>query len=102
MENLDQLKYDQALKRVKRIKSFYTHFVVYIVINSAVIILNYQALEPTETFFSFRVFSTPLFWGVGLLGHGLSVFLPQWFLGKDWEERKISELMEKQKNNKWE
>ncbi len=102
MENLDQLKYEQALKKVKRIKSFYTHFVVYIVINSAVIILNYQALEPTETFFSFRVFSTPLFWGIGLLSHGLSVFMPTILLGKDWEERKISELMEKQKNNKWE
>ena len=102
MENLDQLKYDQALKRVKRIKSFYTHFVVYIVINIALIISNYQQLEPNESFFSLRIFSTPLFWGVGLLAHGLSVFMPTMLLGKDWEEKKINELMEKQKNNKWE
>ncbi|MEZ4878413.1 MAG: 2TM domain-containing protein [Flavobacterium sp.] len=102
MENLEQLKYDQALKRVKRIKGFYTHLIVYIVINIAVFISNYQQLEPNEPFFGIKLFSTPLFWGIGLLAHGLSVFMPTWFLGKDWEERKIKELMEKQKNNKWE
>jgi hypothetical protein len=102
MENLEQLKYDQALKRVKRIKGFYTHLIVYIVINIAVFISNYQQLEPNESFFGIKLFSTPLFWGIGLLAHGLSVFMPTWFLGKDWEERKIKELMEKQKNNKWE
>ena len=37
------------------------------------------------------------FWGIGLVAHGLSVFVPQFVLGKDWEERKIRELMEKNK-----
>ena len=43
------------------------------------------------------------FWGIGLLAHGLSTFLPYFILGKDWEERKIKELMDKERNaNKWE
>ena len=29
----DEIKYQQALKRVKRIKGFYTHLMVYVVIN---------------------------------------------------------------------
>lgn len=102
MENLDQLKYDQALKRVKRIKGFYTHALVYVAINIAIVIANYQTLDANESFFSLKIFSTPVFWGIGLLAHGLSVFMPTMLLGKDWEERKIKELMEKQKNSKWE
>lgn len=103
MENLDDIKYQTALKRVKRIKGFYTHLMVYIVINFALFIVNYQNLGPNEDFFGLRLFSTPIFWGIGVLAHGLSVFMPTWFLGKDWEERKIKELMEKQKSdNKWE
>lgn len=102
MENFDQIKYDQALKRVKRIKGFYTHLVIYIVINIIILISNYQQLGPNESFFGIRMFSTPIFWGIGLLAHGLSVFMPTILLGKDWEEKKINELMEKQKNNKWE
>jgi hypothetical protein len=36
------------------------------------------------------------------VAHGLSVFLPSMILGENWEEKKIKELMEKEKNNKWE
>jgi 2TM domain len=102
MENLDEIRYQEALKRVKKVKGFYTHLIVFIVINMMILIVNYQELEANETFFQFRTFSTFLCWGVGLFAHGLSVFFPSMVLGKDWEERKIKELMEKDKNNKWE
>ncbi len=101
MENLDEVRYHEALKRVKKVKGFYTHLIVFIVINSMILIVNYQELEVNESFFQFRVFSTFFFWGIGLLAHGLSVFLPSIVLGKDWEENKIKELMEKEKNNQW-
>lgn len=35
--------------------------------------------------------------GVGLAAHGLSIFLPTMILGSDWEEKKIKELMDKNK-----
>jgi hypothetical protein len=101
MENLDEIRYQEALKRVKKVKGFYTHLIVFVVINSMIIIGNYQQLNPGEDFLHWQTFSTFFFWGIGLLAHGLSVFLPSIVLGKDWEERKIKELMEKEKSNQW-
>ncbi|MFN7676381.1 2TM domain-containing protein [Flavobacterium sp.] len=96
------MKFQEAAKRVKKIKGFYTHLTVYIVVNTMIIIVNVQNLDEGESFFKFKTFSTALFWGIGLAAHGLSVFLPSLIMGKDWEEKKIKELMEKEKNNKWE
>ena len=100
MENLDEIKYQEAAKRVKRIKGFYTHAAVYVVINIILLIVNVQ--NSSEGFFHWKNFTTPLFWGIGLVAHGFSVFVPTMILGKDWEDKKIKELMEKEKNNKWE
>jgi hypothetical protein len=102
MNSQDEIKYQEALKRVKRIKGFYTHALVYIVINIMIVIVNIQDLKEGESYFQFKNFITLSFWGIGLLAHGLSVFLPGMILGSNWEERKIRELMEKEKNNKWE
>lgn len=102
MENLDEIKYKEALKRVKRIKGFYTHLIVFIVINSIIVYTNIQLLNSSEHYFQMKVFSTPLCWGIGLVAHGVSVFLPTIIFRKDWEEKKIKELMEKEKHNKWE
>lgn len=96
----DEIKYQQALKRVKRIKGFYTHLTVYIFVNIFIYIVNIRSSH--GDYFALRNFSTALFWGIGLLGHGMSVFIPSLLMGKDWEERKIKELMEKEKQNKWE
>lgn len=100
--NPNEIKYQEALNKVKRIKGFYTHALVYVVINVMIIIVNIQNLEEGQSYFQWHNFITAFFWGIGLLAHGLSVFLPGMILGNDWEERKIKELMEKEKNNKWE
>lgn len=104
MENntLNQIRYEEAAKKVKKLKGFYTHAIVYLVINSMIVILNIQNLNEGESYFQLKNFFTVFFWGIGLLAHGLSTFLPYFILGKDWEERKIKELMEKEKANKWE
>ncbi|WP_374551135.1 2TM domain-containing protein [Flavobacterium sp.] len=101
MESKDEIKYQEALKRVKRIKGFYSHLLVYLVVNTMIIIVNIQHLDAGESIFSFKNFSTAFFWGIGLVAHGLSVFLPSMILGNDWEERKIKEIMDKE-NSKWE
>ena len=98
----DQIKYEQALQRVKKIKGFYTHLVVYLVINLMLVIVNVQNLDKGESYFQFKNFQTAFFWGIGILAHGLSVFLPNMILGNNWEERKIKELMDKDKINKFE
>ncbi len=96
----EEIKYQQALKRVKRIKGFYTHLMVYVVINVMLVIVNSR--NSSEDFLRWQTFSTAIFWGIGLLAHALSVFMPTMLMGKDWEERKIRQLMEKEKQNKWE
>ncbi len=90
-------KYQEALKRVKKIKGFYIHASVYVVINIMIFIANIQHLDPGEGYFQWKNFATAISWGVGLLAHGLAIFMPLWILGNNWEERKIKELMEKEK-----
>lgn len=97
----EQIKYQHALKHVKRIKGFYTHLMIYVLVNTGILIANYNN-ENYHDFWSWQNFSTVLCWGIGLVAHGLSVFLPSFVMGKDWEERKINELMAKEKQNKWE
>jgi hypothetical protein len=96
------IAYETALKRVRRLKRFYVHGIIYLLINCFLLVLKYKRLDAGERFFSFYVFSTAFFWGIGLVGHGLSVLIPSILLGKDWEEKKIAALMEKEKINKWE
>jgi len=100
----EEERYKMAQKKVKDIKGFYVHLVVYLFINAAIIIFNTQ-----KTFFDngsveISSFYTAFFWGIGLFAHWASVFGPNLFLGKKWEERKIKELMEKEKEEKrkWE
>ena len=98
--NTEEIRYREAQKRVKRIKGFYTHAIIYIVINIMVFISNAREIPAGESIIQWRTLMTPITWGIGLLGHGLSVFLPTFLLGKDWEERKIREFMEKEKSTR--
>lgn len=102
MNTQDEIKYQEAIKRVKKLKGFYTHTIVYILVNILIFFLNVNNLEQGESYFQFKNFMTAFFWGIGLLVHALSTFLPYFILGKDWEARKIKELMEKEKGNNWE
>lgn len=97
----EQERFDRARKRVKKIKGFYSHLLVYVVINLMIVVINIQDLESGESYFQYKNFFTLFFWGIGLVIHGLSVFLPDFVLGKNWEERKINELMDEEKKH-WE
>ncbi len=96
-------RYNIAYKRVKRIKGFYVHALVYVLVNIFIVTKNYYGnTQSNPNFWSWINFNTALFWGIGLAAHGLSVFGKNIFFGKNWEERKIQELMEKEKSEKWE
>ncbi|WP_394759620.1 2TM domain-containing protein [Flavobacterium sp.] len=104
MENkeLEEIRYKDALKRVKKIKGFYTHLTVYVIINIMIVIINIQNLEIGESYFKKENFFTAFFWGIGLVAHALSVFGKNLFFGSEWEEKKIQELIEKDEKEKWE
>lgn len=98
--NTEEIRYREAQKRVKRIKGFYTHAIIYVIINIMVFISNAREIPDGESILQWRTLMTPVTWGVGLLAHGLSVFVPNLILGKDWEERKIKEFMEEEKKKR--
>jgi hypothetical protein len=96
--------YLRAKKRVKTMKGFYIHLSVYIIVNillSGVIVYGLMSSEDTfsETFSNFGVYSTWVFWGIGLFFNWLGVFGFRFLgFGSDWEERKIKQLMEEEEN----
>lgn len=98
----EDFRYKAARKRVKDIKGFYTHLLVYIVINLFIVVGGSRDEGLWIGIQQFDNYWTALFWGIGLVAHGLSVFGGTLFLGKDWEQRKIKELMDEDKRTKWE
>lgn len=94
--------YIKAKKRVKEIKGFYIHLSTYVIINifiSGVIIYGLISSGDSlnETISNFGVYSTWIFWGIGIFFHWLGVFgFKSLGFGKDWEERKIKEFMDKE------
>lgn len=91
--------YLRAKKKVESIMGFYWHLAVYVIINLFLIILI--GVNSDEGFTSFGTYATATFWGIGLLFHFLGVFGPNFIFGKDWENKKIEEYMEKERRN-WE
>ncbi|WP_353779408.1 2TM domain-containing protein [Winogradskyella sp. 3972H.M.0a.05] len=85
--------YMRAKKKLDKIVGFYWHLAVYIVINIFLIILI--GLNSGEGFTGFGPYATATFWGIGLIFHFLGVFGPNFMFGKNWEERKIQEYMDK-------
>jgi len=97
IKDKNEIKYLEAKKRVKKLKGFYIHLTIYVLVNLLIVFINIQDLKPGESYFKWENFITLFFWGIGLLAHAMSVFVPQFVLGKNWEERKIRELMDKNK-----
>lgn len=106
LETIEGIKYLKAKKKVEKIKGFYIHLGVYLVVNlfiSGIIIYGstYEDDESyREAFSNFGVYSTWIFWGVGVLFHWFGVFGFNVFLGKNWEDRKLKEILDKEKENK--
>ena len=98
--NDKNIQYERARKRVKKIKGFYIHALVYVLVNLFLILSTSIKYDSFETFFQQNQFWGIGLWGIGLFAHGLSVFLPNFILGKNWEEKKIRELMERNRNLK--
>ena len=96
MTTQEEIKYQEAQKQVKKIKGFYTHLIVFILVNIYVIIKKTQNIDEGETIW--HAFKLAFFWGIGLVFHGLKTFDLIPFFGKNWEERKIKEIMDKEKN----
>jgi len=90
----DNLKYDEARKRVKALKGFYTNLFFYVIVNIFLLIIN-LITTPGNLWVLWVVFG----WGIGIALQAFSVFGKNVVLGSDWEDRKIKEYMDKNKTN---
>lgn len=89
----------KAKKRVEDIKKFYGHLTTYIAVNTFLMVINLYT-EPAFLWFLFPLFG----WGIGLLSKGMRVYNYNFFLGRNWEDKKLQEIIdeEKRRNAKWE
>lgn len=97
----EEQRYLRAKKKVKSIKGFYIHLMVYLLVNGFVIISKAISDGGWEVFWEWQSYNTPIFWGIGLAFHAFGVFGMDVLLGRDWEDRKIKEMMDKDKHDTW-
>jgi len=95
-------KFIRARKKVKSIKGFYIHLMVYLLVNGFILLSQALSSGGWRIFWHWQSYSTMIFWGIGLAFHAFGVFGMDFVLGKDWENRKIKEFMEKDKRETWE
>ncbi|OBW42883.1 Sensor histidine kinase YpdA [Chryseobacterium sp. MOF25P] len=87
-EKNDDKAYQRAKKRVKEIKGFYGNLTSYCIIIPFLIFINLYTQN------RYHWFWWPLLgWGVGVASHAFQVF----GIGTSWQEKKIQEIMDKQK-----
>ena len=99
MENQDnyQERYTRARERVNEIRSFYSHLTIYLFVMGGLAALNYYQNEWNRIWFLWAAFG----WGIGITAHGLNAFqVRNLFLGKDWEEKKIKEIMDRERKKR--
>jgi 2TM domain len=95
MENYNnQESYNKAKQRVEDLKGFYGNLVSYILVNIFLVFINLK-YSPNELWF----FWPMLGWGIGVFFHAMKVFNFFPFFGKEWEEKKMKEYIEKEKDN---
>jgi sensor histidine kinase YesM len=84
----DNKKYIRAKKRVDELKGFYGSLISYVFVIPFLVFVNYR------TSWEFQWFWFPAFgWGLGLAIQAFMAF----GYGYDWEDKKIREIMEKDK-----
>ncbi|MAO07415.1 MAG: histidine kinase [Alteromonas sp.] len=93
-------RYLRAKEQVGEMKKFYTSLFFYIIIISFLGGLNYYVNEWRYMWFLWAAFG----WGIGLIFQAAKAFNWAPFMNKNWEEKKIKELMDKEDkftNNRW-
>ncbi len=93
----DNEAYKKAKEKVEAKIGFYIHLGLYIIINAILFIID-KASTPEETWFYWPLIG----WGIGLLFHGIGVFVStskfrERMIEKEIEKQKDKEIIEKDK-----
>ena len=76
-------RYIEAKRYVEATKGFYVHFTVFAVVMTGLLGIN--LLDHTEWWVQWPLMG----WGLGVIGHGIAVFMPAMAFGHEWEERRV-------------
>jgi two-component system LytT family sensor kinase len=90
-QDFENSNYIKAVEKVEKLKEFYQNLISFCLVIPFLIFINLK-FSPGFHWFWFPIFV----WGVGLTFHFLEVNNYNIFMGKDWEERKIKEMMEEE------
>jgi hypothetical protein len=83
--------YEHARRRVGQLRGFYSNLFVYVVVIAFLAVLN---LVTDRSYLWFLWAAAG--WGLGVALHAYWTFANHGVLGRDWEERKIREIMERE------
>ena len=97
-EKIENSSYVRAVERVEKLKEFYQNIASYCIVIPFLVFVNLYT-SPEFHWFWFPMAG----WGIGVLFHGLDVYNYNPFLGRNWESKKIKELMEENdETSNWE
>lgn len=91
-EAVPRSAYERARKKARAIRHFYITLTIYCLVMLVLITINLLT-TPGELWFQYSAIG----WGCAMIFYGMRVFEYNPFLPKGWEERKIQELMAKDK-----
>ena len=85
-------RYQMAKKKVRELKDFWVHLAVFLVVNAGLTTLN-LVQTPDKLWFYWVLMG----WGAGILLHAFQAFGGG--VAKNWEEKKIKEIMKRDEKN---
>ena len=95
ISSIQIMRHEEALrrarKRVKDIRSFYVSATMYCIVIPSLWAINLIGGGKLWAHWA------TIGWGIGLTAHGLSVFAGRSFFGSEWEEKKVEEIMAREK-----
>lgn len=98
IENQNEILLAKAKLKVEKIKKFYANLTTFIAVNLFLMVINIMTSP------GFLWFLIPLFaMAIGIAREAMKVYDYNLFLGKNWEDRKLEEFINKEnkKTNKW-
>jgi 2TM domain/Histidine kinase len=88
----EAIAYERAWRQMRSMRGFYKHLMIYVLVITGLGIVN-LTISPQRLWFVFPAAG----WGLGLVIHGASVWGGAFWLGREWEEKKIQQLLAREK-----
>lgn len=82
----DDSAVELAREHNKKVRDFFYHLMVYVLVNALLVVIDLRGGETSQTVFGLDwAYWVILFWGFGIIGHGIYVYFD------DYRARKLAE-----------